>query len=127
MGRTAEEVSDDLTAEFIWDDAWLGGSCLQISGATEQTYLQLFKTKYSTANSGDYMTIRYKVLSGSGTLSWACSKEGDEATAVERVIKTNATVESASVKTNVKISNFFILLSPFVLCEYYITVFLFFQ
>ncbi len=100
MGREEESVSTDLTAEFTWDDAWFGGSCLQISGATEQTYLQLFKTKYPTAKSGDYLTIRYKVLSGTGTIAWACSKEGEEATAVERVIKSDATIENGDEDAN---------------------------
>ena len=91
MGRTEEEVSTDMKAEFTWDDAWFGGSCLQISGATELTYMQLFKTKYATAKSGDYLTIRYKVLSGTGTISWACSKEGTEETEIEKEIKKGLT------------------------------------
>ena len=103
MGRTEEEVSDDLHAEFTWDDAWLGGSCLQISGATEQTYLHLFKTKYPTNKSGDYLTIRYKILSGSGTLSWACSKEGSETTVVEKTISSTKEDENGwiTVKTQI--------------------------
>ena len=87
MGRQEEDVSTDLHAEFTWDDAWFGGSCLQISGATDVTYAQLFKTKYSLAKSGDYISIRYKVLSGTGSISWACSAEGTESTVVEKEIK----------------------------------------
>ncbi len=103
MGRTAAEVSDDLQYEFIWDDAWLGGSCLQISGATDQTYLQLFKTKYETAKTGDYLTIRYKVLSGTGTLAWACSIEGAETTVVEKTISSSKVDENgwATVNTGI--------------------------
>ena len=105
MGRTEEEVSDDLHAEFTWDDAWLGGSCLQISGATEQTYLHLFKTKYPTKKSGDYLTIRYKILSGSGTLSWACSKEGSETTVVEKAISSTKEDENGWITVNTQIGS----------------------
>ena len=100
MGRTEEEVSTDLSMEFTWDDAWFGGSCLQISGATDKTYLQLFKTKYATAKSGDYLTIRYKVLSGTGTIAWACSKEETETTSVEKVIKSGAMPQSGDEDEN---------------------------
>ena len=85
--KASEVVSPDLKAKFTWDDAYFGGSCLQISGATELTYAQLFKTKYPTSKSGDYLTITYKVLSGSGSISWACSSEGTESTVVEKEIK----------------------------------------
>ena len=91
MGKNKADAIKELTAEFIWDDAWFGGSCLQISGATTTSYLQLFKTKYATATSGDYITIRYKVLSGSGSLSWACSTEDAPTTEVSATIKNNVT------------------------------------
>ncbi len=89
MGRTAEEVSNDLKAEFTWDDAWFGGSCLQISGGTDETYLQLFKTKYEVKQN-DYLTIRYKVLSGTGSMAWACSEWDAASIEVSKDIKTNA-------------------------------------
>ena len=103
MGRTQEEVSSDLNALFTWDDAYMGGSCLQISGATEQTYLQLFKTKYPTSKSGDYLTITYKILSGDGSLSWACSKEGLETTVVEKTISSTKEDENGWITVNTQI------------------------
>ena len=90
MGKNASDASSDLTAEFTWDDAWFGGSSLQISGGTTAAYLQLFKTKYKTATSGDYITIRYKVLSGTGSIAWACSTEDAPTTEVSATIKNNA-------------------------------------
>lgn len=89
MGREESQVSSDMQAEFTWDDAWFGGSCLQISGETAQTYMQLFKTKYDIEK-GDKLLIRYKVLSGNGRIDWACSTEAAPSTSVEATISTNA-------------------------------------
>ena len=101
--KASDVVSDDLKAVFTWDDAYFGGSCLQISGETEFSYLQLFKTKYPTSKSGDYLTITYKVLSGTGSIGWACSVQGDETTEVEKSIKLGAmpTNEWQTVSTSI--------------------------
>ena len=90
MGKNATDASTDMTAEFTWDDAWFGGSCLQISGATEKAYLQLFKTKYEVKDK-DVITIRYKVLSGTGKISLTLSTEDDAKSEKNSVI-----VDSAS-------------------------------
>ena len=66
MGKDPALVSTDMEALFNWEDSWYGGTSLEIKGATEKAYLQLFKTKYPTNTTGDYLTIRYKVLSGTG-------------------------------------------------------------
>ena len=107
MGKNADDASEDMTAEFTWDDAWFGGSCLQISGQTDAAYLQLFKTKYTTANTGDKILIRYKVVSGSGTMAWACTTEEKLTSTsdieVSRTIATNASAgeEWQTVTTNI--------------------------
>ena len=103
MGRTEESVSSDLKAEFIWDDAWFGGSCLQISGGTDVTYAQLFKTEYAAIN-GDYLTIRLKVLSGTGSISWACSSKGTETTPVEKTITLKNPDENGWITVQTQIS-----------------------
>lgn len=78
MGREDSDVPvEGMTAKFTWDDAWFGGSCLSIGGATEKEYLHLFKTKYAL-KSGDEFTIRYKVLSGSGKMYWAYAAEAED-------------------------------------------------
>lgn len=79
MGRTEVDLpAKSLKAEFIWSDAWFGGSCLEISGEeVEQQYLQLFKTKYAL-KPGDKLLIRYKMVSGRGELSWATYATGEQ-------------------------------------------------
>ncbi|MEG1685333.1 MAG: LamG-like jellyroll fold domain-containing protein [Bacteroides sp.] len=78
MGRSAADVpTKGLKAEFTWDDAWFGGSCLAIEGETDLEYLHLFKTKYAL-QAADELLIRYKVVSGTGNMTWTCSAEGAE-------------------------------------------------
>lgn len=82
MGRNESDVpANGLKAEFTWDDAWFGGSCLSVSGQTETEYLHLFKTKYSLIT-GDKLLVRYKVVSGSGSIAWSCTAEGEEGTEI---------------------------------------------
>ena len=85
MGKSKSDVSTDMLAEFTWEDAWFGGSCLQITGATDKAYLQLFKTQYEL-KSNDVFTIRYKVLSGTGTVSMTVSTEDAATTEVSSKI-----------------------------------------
>ena len=86
MGKDATEATTDMEAVFNWNDSWYGGTSLEINGETDQAYLQLFKTKYPTNTTGDYLTIRYKVLSGTGKISWACSVESAPKTEVSASI-----------------------------------------
>ncbi|MDO4707668.1 MAG: LamG-like jellyroll fold domain-containing protein [Porphyromonadaceae bacterium] len=79
LGR--EVNKQDLSATFVWDDAWFGGSCMQVSGTTDKEYLHLFKTKFELKD-GDKVRIRYKVTSGAATLSLVASAEGTENTEV---------------------------------------------
>ena len=99
MGKSASDASTDMTAEFTWDDAWFGGSCMQISGATNKAYLQLFKTKYAVKNN-DKITVRYKVLSGSGSMYLTVSTEKDPKTEVSSAIKAGATVTDGLFKNS---------------------------
>lgn len=87
MGRDAANVpAGGLKAEFTWDDAWFGGSCLAISGSTTSEYLQMFKTEYPLLV-GDVLTIRYKVQSGTaGNMYWTSSAKGSEGTLVSTKI-----------------------------------------
>lgn len=63
---TADEVH--LAADFTWDDAYVGGSCLQITGTSDEEYLHLFKTNI-VVKSGNKIVVRYKLLEGSAGVS----------------------------------------------------------
>ena len=64
LGRTAADVpANGLDAEFVWDDAYMGGSTVRVFGSTSKEYLHLFKTKYEL-KTGDVITFRYKVKGG---------------------------------------------------------------
>lgn len=82
LGRTAADVpATGMDAEFVWDDAYVGGSCLRIFGSTNSEYLHLFKTQYAL-QMGDVITLRYKLRSGSTDLSLVLTAEGQEGTAI---------------------------------------------
>ncbi len=78
MGRGADQVPlKSMEANFIWSDAWFGGSCLEITGASSaEQYLQVFKTSYDLQE-GDKITIRYKIVKGTGGLALTAGVKGE--------------------------------------------------
>lgn len=66
-----------LDATFTWDEAYVGGSCMRVFGSTDGEYLHLFKTKYAL-QAGDVITVRYKLLNGSGKVNLVLTAEGNE-------------------------------------------------
>lgn len=82
LGRTAADVpAEGLDAQFVWDDAYFGGSTLKVFGTTANEYLHLFKTKYALKK-GDVITVRYKLNEGATDLDLVLSAEGSEGTGV---------------------------------------------
>lgn len=72
--------ADCLAAEYTWEDAWTGGSSLQISGsATDTQYLHLFKTNFNV-KTNDKVVVRYKLLNGSADINFFYTKVGNEGT-----------------------------------------------
>lgn len=105
MGRDKNDVPEEgLDATFTWEDAWFGGSCMKIYGTTDQEYLQLFKTKFPLEE-GDVLTIRYKVLGGTGELSWACSAEGAESTEVSANIMRSVSEYDTWIEKSVEVGS----------------------
>lgn len=75
LGRTAADVpATGLDAEFVWDDAYMGGSTVRVHGSTSKEYLHLFKTKYAL-KTGDVITFRYKVKGGKADASLVFATE----------------------------------------------------
>lgn len=49
-----------VNADLTWDDAWFGGSCLKLSGATTLSRVKLFKTMLTT-NPSYNLSVTYKM------------------------------------------------------------------
>lgn len=75
LGTTPAE---NIDANITWADAYMGGTSLRVvANNTEASYLHLFKTEFEAKN-GTVLTIRYKVLKGSGDMELVWSKLGSE-------------------------------------------------
>ncbi len=69
LGRESSEIPVGMKAELSWNDAWMGGSSLRISGSNSgKSVLHLFKTKFAL-EPGDVVTVRYKINSGTADCS----------------------------------------------------------
>lgn len=75
LGRNVPATG--LDAEFTWDDAYVGGSCVRVFGTHANEYLHLFKTQY-TLQAGDVITFKYKHLSGSGDVKLVLTAKDSE-------------------------------------------------
>ena len=71
----------NLEATFTWDDAYFGGSCMQVTGSAQKEYLHLFKTDFAV-DFYQYITVRYKLLEGSGNVGLVLSSSAAPRTAV---------------------------------------------
>lgn len=83
LGGTAADVpASGLDAEFVWDEAYVGGSSVRVFGTTSDEYLHLFKTEYALQE-GDVITFRYKVLKGQADINLILTAVGAEATPID--------------------------------------------
>ena len=83
LGRNPADVpTDGLKAEFVWDDAWMGGSTIRIHGTTENEYIHLFKTEFELKD-GDEITFRYKPIDGVADGFLAITLKGSEDTPID--------------------------------------------
>ena len=80
MGRESSKVPQDgLDAEFVWDDAYMGGSTMRVYGSIDKEYLQLFKTAFDLKK-GDVITLKYKMKAGAAKMNLVLTAEGSETT-----------------------------------------------
>ena len=70
---------DGLDAEFVWDDAYMGGSTMRVYGSIDKEYLQLFKTRFDLQK-GDVITLKYKMKAGAAKMNLVLTAEGSETT-----------------------------------------------
>ena len=58
---SADNIAALAKAELTWDDAYTGGSCLKLYGATDFSRIKLFKTML-TVKASDEISVTYKLL-----------------------------------------------------------------
>ena len=56
--------SDAVGVGFSYDDAWYGGSCLKLHGATSRSDIRLFATRWAVASGNDEFRLTFKPKSG---------------------------------------------------------------
>lgn len=82
LGRDASDVpAKGLEANFVWVDAYMGGSLINITGSTREEYLHLFKTSFELKD-GDEISLTYRLNSGESNVKLAFSVEGAEETPI---------------------------------------------
>lgn len=81
LGKEASDVpAEGLKAAISWDDAWVGGSTIAVTGnTTAAEYLHLFKTNYAL-QAGDIIKFVYKLAGGKTDASMVFSVNGSEST-----------------------------------------------
>ncbi len=93
LQKDVTEGTTHMAADMTWEDAYFGGSCLQITGSTEEEYLHLFKSEFKLA-AQTTIRIRYKLLEGEGDVALVMSNKGSEGTPLSFLSPTSS-------KTNV--------------------------
>ncbi|MCM1292511.1 MAG: T9SS type A sorting domain-containing protein [Bacteroides sp.] len=86
MGGRTNTISESdvhMDAAFTWDDAYVGGSCLKISGTSSDEYLHLFKTHFTTGSGATKARVIYKVLGGSADVELVANNGYTSASALK--------------------------------------------
>ena len=73
MNKNVSADNVHMTANFTWDDAYVGGSCLRIAGTSATEYLHLFKSNFA-ANASTTIRVTFKVLAGSADIDVALNQ-----------------------------------------------------
>lgn len=71
--------SDPVECDMTFEDAYTGGSCIRLSGATTKSNIRLFNTKFTVENADDEISVTFKVNNGTDPkLALTLSKMGSE-------------------------------------------------
>ena len=70
--------ADAVNLDFTFDDAWFGGSCLKVHGATTRSDVRLFATKWNVADGDDFFRLVFKPNSNATHLELMVAKENGE-------------------------------------------------
>lgn len=98
--------TNPIKCDFTFDDAWFGGSCLKVHGATSKSNIRLFNTKFNVADTSDEITIILKVLNGTDPkMKLMVSKLGTEESFSFYVLPTNGIVQDQWKSIKVKASD----------------------
>ncbi|MDE7411167.1 MAG: secretion protein, partial [Paramuribaculum sp.] len=95
LNGNISESDVNLSADFVWDDAFMGGSCLQIAGSTTEEYLHLFKTNFTVAQN-QVLRLTFKLLEGEGDVALMLGKGGDGAASAAPKYKSVFTVAKSA-------------------------------
>jgi glycosyl hydrolase family 85 len=93
MATNIDPESVSLEADFTWDDAYFGGSCLQVTGSSENEYLHLFKTNFELQYD-QVITLRYKILEGSANVDLVFSTSGNPTQEIDENLNIVTTADS---------------------------------
>lgn len=97
--------SDPINCDFTFDDAWFGGSCLKIHGATSKSDIRLFSTKFNIASTADEFTIVFKMLNGTDPkMKLKVSKLGAESAFTYHTLPTDGIVQGKWNTVKIKAS-----------------------
>ena len=71
--------ADAVAINFTFDDAWFGGSCLKLHGATTRSDVRLFATKWNVTDANDAFSLTFKPKTAGAThLELMVAKENGE-------------------------------------------------
>ncbi len=70
--------ADAVNVDFTFDEAWFGGSCLKLHGATQRSDVRLFATKWKVASADDEFRLVFKPKGATANVELMVAKEGGE-------------------------------------------------
>ena len=86
--------ADAIEIDFTYDDAWFGGSCLKLHGATKRSDIRLFATDWKVESADDFFRIIFKPNTVESGLKLMVAKKGAENTFTTVELPKNCNVDN---------------------------------